>query len=388
MEFVIQGNGMSIKRNILVVDDEEGFRKLLKKGLSRKYPDYQISEAENGEQALNVLNSGSFDLAILDVNMPEMDGFEVLSYVRKSEEIKNMHVIMCTGSNDKEEVLRIIKMGVSGYIVKSTDTDEMLKKLFGLIDKIFSSDLLIARNSNEQEKLDSIKSANFKLIIADESFELRQLVSKLFSMYYTIYECENMSSLQKICFSEKPDVILFGKTSDTHDLRMMIPRVRQFAKETGAVLVIVYPNKNFKHMEGNNSNINHDISIIRTLNPELLKEQIRRVLKIPGFKFSVSGSSINIVLREGYPGDENSSEELKTKITELLNDNYSGLYFDLSQWENGSEEKAEKEKLLAGLIQDLKKTDKKVYVTGKDFSEDSPLSEYVFKENESKEKTE
>ena len=335
---------MSIKRNILVVDDEEGFRKLLKKGLSRKYPDYQISEAENGEQALSVLNSGSFDLAILDVNMPEMDGFEVLSYVRKSEEIKNMHVIMCTGSNDKEDVLRIIKMGVSGYIVKSTDTDEMLKKLFGLIDKIFSSDLLIARNSNEQEKLDSIKSANFKLIIADESFEFRQLVSKLFSMYYTIYECENMSSLQKICFSEKPDVILFGKTSDTHDLRMMIPRVRQFAKETGAVLVIVYPNKNFKHMEGNNSNINHDISIIRTLNPELLKEQIRRVLKIPGFKFSVSGSSLNIVLREGYPGDENSSEELKTKITELLNDNYSGLYFDLSQWENGSEEKAEKER--------------------------------------------
>ena len=90
---------------------------------------------------------------------------------------------MCTGSNDRDEVMKIIGMGVSGYIVKSTDTDSMTQKLLGLLEKINknTSNSGIKQDSIEIERI--VKALNAKMVVADEDIAFRKQVNSVFRKY-------------------------------------------------------------------------------------------------------------------------------------------------------------------------------------------------------------
>lgn len=98
---------------ILIVDDELRMRRFIRMNLELE--GYQVIEAENGIQALDQIRQFNPDLAVMDVMMPEMDGFETLKLLR---EISTMPVILLTVRDDEEDITRGLGLGADDYITK------------------------------------------------------------------------------------------------------------------------------------------------------------------------------------------------------------------------------------------------------------------------------
>lgn len=117
---------------ILLVDDMKIMRNVLKLNLKRL--GYTISEANNGEEALEVAEKVKPDLVIADIMMPKMDGFTFLKLFRLTKDFEKVPVIMLTAKEDKESVMKAIKLGANDFIVKPYETAETLEKIKKLLN--------------------------------------------------------------------------------------------------------------------------------------------------------------------------------------------------------------------------------------------------------------
>jgi CheY-like chemotaxis protein len=106
-------------KTILVVDDENIFRKRLAEGLSSLSKDYKVLTAENGKEAVAVLATENVDLVITDIHMPEMDGFELLAYM--NAEHRNTQAIVMTAFGTLETARKVTKLGAIRFLDKPLD---------------------------------------------------------------------------------------------------------------------------------------------------------------------------------------------------------------------------------------------------------------------------
>ena len=153
-----------LNKSILIVEDNIEIQDYVIAVLSELM--ISVTVANNGIEALKILNNiGHFDLILLDIMMPEMDGFEFLSTVRNevfqnmklkpikitgqkdveidlyfgkqmkefSNKIKDIPVVMLTAKDDKEQVLKAKKLNVSGFLVKPMDAKRLLKQVHKLL---------------------------------------------------------------------------------------------------------------------------------------------------------------------------------------------------------------------------------------------------------------
>lgn len=119
-------------KKILVVDDSAAIRKSVSYILTQA--GYEVLDAEDGQAGVGRLSEGPFDLIITDVNMPNMDGIELVRQVRKNAEHKFAPVIVLTTENQDSKMAEGKEAGATGWIVKPFDADKLLavvKKLAG-----------------------------------------------------------------------------------------------------------------------------------------------------------------------------------------------------------------------------------------------------------------
>jgi len=119
---------------ILVVDDFLPIRKAIVETL-KLLQFNNVDDADNGVNALAKLNSDRFDLVILDWVMPEMDGLELLTRMKRSEALKDIPVMMVTAEAEPESIVKAVKAGVSNYLMKPIT----VKMLNDKINRIFDS---------------------------------------------------------------------------------------------------------------------------------------------------------------------------------------------------------------------------------------------------------
>ena len=108
---------MSADMKFLVVDDFSTMRRIVR-GLLKEIGYQNCEEAEDGSVALNLLKNGKFDFVVSDINMPVMNGFELLSAVKADDNLKHLPVLMVTAEARTEDIVRAAKDGAAGYIVK------------------------------------------------------------------------------------------------------------------------------------------------------------------------------------------------------------------------------------------------------------------------------
>jgi adenylate cyclase len=101
---------------LLVVDDNKVNRLLLGRGLEQQ--GHQVAFAENGRQALEMLHHDNFDLMLLDIQMPEMDGYQVLEKVSSDLDLRDIPVIVTSALEELDSVVRCIEMGAEDYLIK------------------------------------------------------------------------------------------------------------------------------------------------------------------------------------------------------------------------------------------------------------------------------
>ena len=123
-----------MKKTILVVDDEIRMRKLVKDFL--KVKEFEIIEAGDGEEALNIYNSkkNNIDLIILDVMMPKLDGWSVLRKIRQES---NLPVIMLTARGEEQDELFGFELGVDEYISKPFSPKILVARVEAILKRVY-----------------------------------------------------------------------------------------------------------------------------------------------------------------------------------------------------------------------------------------------------------
>jgi two-component system chemotaxis response regulator CheY len=119
----------------LVVDDFSTMRRIVR-GLLKEIGYLNVEEAEDGSVALGMLKNGKFDFVVSDINMPVMNGFELLTAVKADDALKHLPVLMVTAEARKEDIVRAAKEGAAGYVVKPFTKATLEEKVQKIMQKL------------------------------------------------------------------------------------------------------------------------------------------------------------------------------------------------------------------------------------------------------------
>lgn len=120
--------------DVLIVDDSAAIRKILQRVLRQAdVPLGQVFEAGDGLEALEALKNQTVGLILSDINMPNMDGIELLSRLKATEQWKNVPVVMVTTEGSQARVMEAVGLGAAGYVRKPFTAEQIKEKLMPLI---------------------------------------------------------------------------------------------------------------------------------------------------------------------------------------------------------------------------------------------------------------
>ena len=119
----------------LIVDDFSTMRRIVR-GLLKEMGCTNADEAEDGVVALNMLKAQKFDFVVSDINMPHMNGFDLLSAIKKDDSLKHLPVLMVTAEARKEDIVRAAQDGAAGYIVKPFTKATLEDKVNKIMQKL------------------------------------------------------------------------------------------------------------------------------------------------------------------------------------------------------------------------------------------------------------
>ena len=127
--------------NILIVDDSKIVRRVLKNALERYalkegWENLSLYEAEDGVEAMEAMKNHEIDIMFLEWNMPNMNGDEVVTRVRENKEWNKTRIIMATTEGEKSLVVKMLKKGVNGYLVKPLQEESLFKTLNNIMARM------------------------------------------------------------------------------------------------------------------------------------------------------------------------------------------------------------------------------------------------------------
>ena len=149
------------KMKVLIVDDMENMCKSIRNMLKILKFGSSYTLCYNGEQALRVMKEKTFDLAIMDWNMPKMKGIEVLDHIRNDKKFRDMPVIMITAESNKEIVAEAAESDIDAYILKPLTVKSLENKIDSVIKNYNSPPefMLLLRQAREYAENDHIEEA-------------------------------------------------------------------------------------------------------------------------------------------------------------------------------------------------------------------------------------
>ena len=138
--------------SILVVDDDPQIRRVMRATLTSQ--GYEVCDVRNGAQAIEKLSEGNYNLALLDMNMPEMDGVETCRAIRGSGQGSDLAIIMLTVRNAEEDKITALDAGADDYVTKPFSTPELLARIRAALRKTSVPGLNLQRISLGEVEID------------------------------------------------------------------------------------------------------------------------------------------------------------------------------------------------------------------------------------------
>ena len=211
--------------SILVVDDDEGNRAMLSRRLVRL--GFEVVTAQNGKQALEKLRAEKFDLMLLDIQMPELNGYEVLEQLKADPALCDIPVIVLSASDETDRVARCIEMGAEDYLPKPFDPVLLQARLGASLEKKRLRDREISHLRQIQEEKKRSEDLLHIILPVDVAAELKKTRS------VKPRRCENVGVL--FC-----DVVAFTSYCDQHppeeihaNLQALVEAFEKIAGEHG-----------------------------------------------------------------------------------------------------------------------------------------------------------
>jgi two-component system chemotaxis response regulator CheY len=120
-------------KNVLVVEDSKAIRSMIRVSLEEAGGFFAV-EAGNGFEALKTLPTRRFDLIITDINMPDINGLELIGFVKSNPEYKNIPLVIVSTEKSDEDKKRGMTLGASGYVVKPFTKQELMTTVKSVLE--------------------------------------------------------------------------------------------------------------------------------------------------------------------------------------------------------------------------------------------------------------
>ena len=155
---------------ILVIEDEASIRRVLTKIISEENDTYNVEEAEDGLQGIELIKNNDYDLVLCDIKMPKMDGVEVLE---KAKKIKpEVPIVMISGHGDLDTAVNTMRLGAFDYISKPPDLNRLLNTVRNALEK----KVLVVENKRLKKKV----SKNYEMIGESEAIShIKDIIEKV-----------------------------------------------------------------------------------------------------------------------------------------------------------------------------------------------------------------
>jgi K+-sensing histidine kinase KdpD/CheY-like chemotaxis protein len=204
-------NSQSNELTILVVDDEAHIRELLNQELGEA--GYKVQVAENGRDAIEKIRQQHPDLVILDVMMPEMNGFDVAAVLKNDPATMDIPIIILSIVQDKE---RGFRLGIDRYLTKPIDTELLFQEIGALLEQG--------------------KSKKKVMVVDEDASTVKTLAEVLQTRGYHVVEANGLELVEK-AVSEQPDIIILNSVLSE---KQEVVKTLRFEKGLENVLFLVY----------------------------------------------------------------------------------------------------------------------------------------------------
>ena len=200
--------------NILIVDDEEMIRKLIRK--YAEFDGFTVTEAVDGMDAVNKFNHGDFDIIIMDIMMPELDGF---SACRKIRETSDVPIIMLSARGEEYDKINGFEIGIDDYVIKPFSPKELMLRVMAVMKRASQKN-----KKKEESKNEIISLANGGLIaditarIVYIDGERIDMSPKEYELFFYMLKNKNIALSRDKLLSDVWGYDFFGddRTLDTH----------------------------------------------------------------------------------------------------------------------------------------------------------------------------
>ena len=230
---------------LLVVDDNEDNRLTLSLQLNGQGY-YNITIATNGQEALSVLSSKPFELVLLDIMMPDLNGYEVLARMRSSPELRNIPVIMISAIGELDSVVHCIELGAEDYLPKPFEPTLLRARVRASLERKWLHDQVVAQAADLAAQAAELATWNKTLEqrLADQLAEIERMGKLRRFLSPQIADLIVASGMEKQLQSHRREITAlfcdlrgftgFSETSDPEDVVMLL---RDYHAAIGQIII-------------------------------------------------------------------------------------------------------------------------------------------------------
>lgn len=259
--------------HVLICDDDASTRFVIKRLLTQ-HLGCTSTECVDGADALRRLDEEDVDLVVLDVEMPVIDGVEVLEALRSSQRLKSLPVLMLSKERREDVVLRLVKLGIEGYVLKPPRTEKVLAALERLRGRLSKRTKTSRANSAQAVRLGPDAPA----LLVDGNLDYRHFFLTEGTKQGPIMEAGS-GAAALAHFRHAPTPLVFvGTDLGVLGADLLIPKLRAMASGQPLRIVGIVDPTNPADANG----AHFDDVMIRTYVPERFKSELQRFTRIPG----------------------------------------------------------------------------------------------------------
>lgn len=209
---------MKTSRTILIADDQQIDRTALR-DILRAEPSWGVVEAPDGQQAMDMLCQGRMpDVCLLDLNMPRVSGLEALQRIRRDPLLRDLKVVITSGSRDKDMIVTLARLKISGYVLKPYDSGKIMAALKPLLDAGPADPSLFAKNLLGKT-----------VLVVDDSATDRAALREIFKAeagWEIVMAQDGVEAMDKLTDGLRPDLVLVDLRMPRMDGHDLIRRIR------------------------------------------------------------------------------------------------------------------------------------------------------------------
>ena len=209
-------------KRLLIVDDEDKIREVIRE--YAEFSGYEAEEAADGMSAIGMVKLNDYDLIIMDIMMPKLDGF---SAVKEIQKIKNIPVIMLSARGEEYDKLFGFELGIDDYVVKPFSPKELMARVNAVLSRVDASD----KSSQTIERFEGLE-VNFAARTITVDGKRVELTPKEYDLLFYMIQNKNIALSRDRLLSDIWGYDFFGddRTIDTHvkNLRNSLGPYRKF----------------------------------------------------------------------------------------------------------------------------------------------------------------